>query len=81
MFTGQRQATAMGGACRGRWGRGEGHEVPWARGRPKLAPGKWESRLLPHLWRRYGDMEVEAMAMPVIFCKDVDGSRLRQAPT
>lgn len=40
----------MGGVCRGRWGGGEGHEVPWARGRPKLAPGKWESWLLPHLW-------------------------------
>lgn len=48
--------------------------MQWAQGRTKFTSVKWGSWLLPYLWRPYGDTDVEAIVMPGIFCKDVDGS-------
>lgn len=68
MFTGRRQATARGGACRGRWGGGEGHEVPWARGQPKLALGNGSPSSRPisgagmgiWMWKRWPHLSFSA---------------------
>lgn len=42
---------------------------------------KWGSWLPPCLWETHVDTGMEAKAVPVIFCKDVNGSCLHQPPS